>query len=485
MTQATKRCPSSGHSDPATSAAEACLAAQQALGPDLVIIAPVDQSFIDVNWSETCWAAPSCVVRPTSAQLLATVLRIIVQFQVLFAIRSGGHSPNPGWASIGEPGVLLDLSRLDTITVSDDASVVSVGPGQRWGGVVEALDSHNVTAVAGRLTSLGVGGLLLGGGFSFFSGEYGLAADNVRSVELVLGNGTVVEASAQENPDLFWALKGGGPNYGIVTRFDLFTIPIQKVYAEVVFYAPADTPTFLRALADWQLKAAASDPRATVIAVSTLGGTTAGFIYSQPVTARPDIFAAFSDIPVLAAALPPTNLSPLELMEVSAGQVGWTANRHDYRGVSTQIDGDLYVDMYNFWAERAADVYSKTGANQTFVIQPITVNLAKQSADKGGNALGMAPSSSMSWWTTLIDWENAADDDVVRSVSIATTEEWKKRSTVELLYMNDCSRDQDPLRSYGAENVAKLCEVSHKYDPGQVFQKLQHDGFLLRKLGVC
>lgn len=106
-------------------------------------------------------------MRPTSAQLLATVLRIIVQFQVLFAIRSGGHSPNPGWASIGEPGVLLDLSRLDTITVSDDASVVSVGPGQRWGGVVEALDSHNVTAVAGRLTSLGVGGLLLGGRLSF------------------------------------------------------------------------------------------------------------------------------------------------------------------------------------------------------------------------------------------------------------------------------------------------------------------------------
>ena len=70
-------------------------------------------------------------------------------------------------------------------------------------------------------------------------------------------------------------------------------------------------------------------------------------------------------------------------------------------------------------------------------------------------------------------------------MSIATTEEWKKRSTVRVLYMNDCSHDQDPLGSYGAENVAKLCEVSQKYDPGQVFQKLQHDGFLLRKLGVC
>lgn len=465
-------------------AEEACLAAQQALGPELVIIAPVDQAYIDVNWSETCWAAPSCVVRPTSAQILATVLRIIVQFQVLFAVRSGGHSPHPGFASIGEPGILLDLSRLDAITVSDDASVVSVGPGQRWGGVVEAVDPYNVTVVSGRLTSLGVGGLLLGGGFSFFSGEYGLAADNVRSMEIVLGNGTIAEASAEVNQDLFWALKGGGPNFGIVTRFDLVTIPIPKVYAEVVAYAPADIPTFLRAVAAWQLDGAISDPRATVVAVSTLAGATAGFIYSQPMATRPEAFAAFADIPVLATALPPTNLSALELMEASAGQVGWAAPRHDYRAVSTQIDGELYVDMYKFWAERAADVHSKTGANQSFVIQPITANLAAKSVDNGGNALGMSQ-SGISWWTSLIDWQNEADDELVRSVSIATTEEWKKRSTVEGLYMNDCSRDQDPLGSYGAENVAKLCAVSQKYDPDQVFQKLQHDGFLLRKLGVC
>jgi hypothetical protein len=168
------------------------------------------------------------------------------------------------------------------------------------------------------------------------------------------------------------------------------------VYAEVVAYAPSEIPTFLRALAAWQLDAAASDPHATVIALSTLGGATAGFIYSQPATTRPDAFAAFADIPVLATALPPTNLSHLELLEASGGQVGWTANRHDYRGVSTQIDGDLYVDMYNFWAERAADVYSKTGANQTFVIQPVTANLARKSVENGGNALGLSPSEGIS-----------------------------------------------------------------------------------------
>ncbi|KAH6844663.1 hypothetical protein B0I37DRAFT_166599 [Chaetomium sp. MPI-CAGE-AT-0009] len=484
MAQPIETFPSARSNGLATAAAEACLAAQEALGADLVVLAPVDRDIVDVNWSETCWAAPSCVVRPTSAQILSTVLRIIWQFQVMFAIRSGGHSPNPGWSSIGEPGILLDLSRLDAISISDDSSVVSLGPGQRWGNVVEALDPHNVTVVGGRLSSLGVGGLLLGGGFSYFSGEYGLAADNVRSAEVVLGNGTIVEASAKVNPDLFWALKGGGPNFGIVTRFDLVTIPIQTVFAEVVVYAPTETPAFLRALAAWQLSAEASDVRATVVALSSLSGTTAAFIYSQPVTTRPDAFTAFADIPVLATALPATNLSVLQLMEVGAAQTNEAVQRHDYRGVSTQVDGELYVDMFNFWAERAADVHSKTGANQTFVIQPITPNLAQKGLDKGGNPLALRP-SSMSWWTTLVDWEHAVDDDVVRSVSIATTEEWKKRSTVGLLYINDCSRDQDPLATYGSESVAKLCDVSQKYDPDQVFQKLQRDGFLLKKIGLC
>ncbi|KXX73295.1 Bifunctional solanapyrone synthase [Madurella mycetomatis] len=483
MAQLVEKSPLIQNTNPATAAVEACLAAQEALGTDSVSLAPINQTIIDVNWSEACWKAPSCVIQPSSAQILSVVLQIIWQFQVLFAVRSGGHSPNPGWASIGQPGILVDLSRLDAVSINADASVVSVGPGQRWRNVAAALDPYNVTVVGGRLPTLGVGGLVLGGGFSYFSGQYGLAADNVRNYEVVLGNGTIVEANSQVNPDLFWALKGGGPNFGIVTRFDLATIPVHTVYAEVLVYATVETPSVLRALAAWQLSAGASDVRATVVAISSLSGTTVGFVFSEPVARRPDAFAAFADIPVLETALPPANLSAIQLMEVAAALVNDARQRHDYRSVTTQIDGDLYVDMFNFWAERAASVYDKTGANQTFVLQPITPNLIQQGIDNGGNALGLRP-SNMSWWTTLVDWKDANDDDIVRGVSIATTEEWKKRSTMEFLYMNDCSRDQDPLTSYGAHNVAKLRAISKKYDPDQVFQRLQHDGFLLRKTNV-
>jgi hypothetical protein len=90
-------------------------------------------------------------------------------------------------------------------------------------------------------------------------------------------------------------------------------------------------------------------------------------------------------------------------------------------------------------------------------------------------------------WTTLIDWENEVDDDLVRSVSIDFTERWEKRGRdlgvyLPFVYMNDASRDQNPLASYGSENLARLVEVSQEYDSKRVFQTLQNDGFLLSKV---
>lgn len=180
---------------------------------------------------------------------------------------------------------------------------------------------------------------------------------------------------------------------GIVTRFDLATIPVHTVYVEVLAYAAAETPSVLRALAAWQLGAGASDVRATVMVISSLSATTVGFVFSQPVAKRPDAFAAFADIPVLETALPPTNLSALQLMEVGAVLANDARQRHDYRSIATQIDGDLYVDMFNFWEERAAAVHNKTGANQTFVLQPVTPNFIQRGIDNGGNALGLHPSN--------------------------------------------------------------------------------------------
>ena len=110
-------------------------------------------------------------------------MKIISFLRIPFAVRSGGHSPNPGWAGV-DSGILIDLSKLNSMSISKDTKTFSVGPGARWGQVYEFLDPYNVTAVGGRVAQVGVGGLLLGGGISFWTGEFGLAADKVASFEV-------------------------------------------------------------------------------------------------------------------------------------------------------------------------------------------------------------------------------------------------------------------------------------------------------------
>ena len=100
---------------------------------------------------------------PASKEDVSTIVKIVKFFKTKFAIRSGGHSPNPGWSSIDNQGVLIDLQRLKDITISEDKKVVSLGPGGRWGDVFEDLDPHGISVIGGRIPQVGVAGLILGG----------------------------------------------------------------------------------------------------------------------------------------------------------------------------------------------------------------------------------------------------------------------------------------------------------------------------------
>lgn len=113
--------------------------------------------------SGTCWAYPSCVIQPKNTTDVATSMQIINFYQAKFAVRSGGHSPNPGWSSIGSEGILLDLELLDSVTLSSDGTVASLGPGGRWANAMSILNAEGVSVQGGRLGDVGVGGLLLGG----------------------------------------------------------------------------------------------------------------------------------------------------------------------------------------------------------------------------------------------------------------------------------------------------------------------------------
>lgn len=174
---------------------------------------------------------PSCILRPTSTKDVSTALLILSTLNhdrpshppaCQFAIRGGGHTPWPGASNIKD-GVTIDLSGLNKIELAEDKKMIIIGGGQRWSNVYAMLDPLNLAIPGGRVTGVGVGGLATGGGISFFSPRYGFVCDNIESYELVGPYGKVVNISAENDAELFRALKGGGNNFGIVTAFRMKT----------------------------------------------------------------------------------------------------------------------------------------------------------------------------------------------------------------------------------------------------------------------
>ena len=433
--------------------------------------------------SSAVWQTPSCAILPNNARDVSKSLLIISFLETKFSIRSGGHSPNPGFSSIGQPGILIDMQRLNQITLSLDQNTTSLGPGARWGDVYATLDPFGLSVVGGRIPTVGVGGLLLGGGYFHFSARYGLATDNVQNIEIVLSNGTITNANLQQNADLFWALKGGGPNFGIVTRYDVYTIPVRNIWYSVNVYPNSQVPMVFDAMAEWQNNGA-SDTLGTVALIVGLETTEVGLLYAQP-TYNPSSFAPFYNLTNGTLAIPPTNGTLSALTTLLGASQSQLIERHDYRGASSKISAQLYKDVYATWQASASAVFNATGANQTFVIQPMPASLVQAGKARGGNAMGL-PDQNFQAWTTLIDWASNSDaqDAPVRETSIQTTHAWQTLSQqraldVPSLLLNDASRDQNPLASYGAANVEKLKGVAAKYDSAQVFQRLQSGGFLL------
>lgn len=172
-------------------------------------------------WSASCSALkPSCIIFPRTVAEVAAVFRVLSANNETFAVKSGGHSPNNYYASVNG-GPLISTQNLDHVLLDPATGIVDVGPGNRLDDVASKLQGTGWTFVGGRIGNTGVGGLILGGGLSYMSAQYGWSASSVIEFEVVLANGTIVTASATSHEDLFLALKGGGNNFGVVTNYKL------------------------------------------------------------------------------------------------------------------------------------------------------------------------------------------------------------------------------------------------------------------------
>lgn len=210
------------------------------------ILLPDNHEFaarIDSYWSNNAKLKPACILQPRSAADVAKAVSALKAAKQPFAVCAGRHTNWAGSNNIVD-GITLDLGLLSSIQFSPATGTVEIGPGATWASVYEELARRGRRVAGGRESTVGVGGLLLGGGISYDSARRGFACDNVLAYEVVLADGRIVRADAcSEHADLFRVLKGGSNNFGIVTRFTMLTLPGTQIWGGLHMLPCNPTPT--------------------------------------------------------------------------------------------------------------------------------------------------------------------------------------------------------------------------------------------------
>jgi FAD/FMN-containing dehydrogenase len=208
---------------------------------------------------------PAVIARPTTAADVAAAIGYARAQGLQLAVRSGGHSA----FSTNDGGMVIDLRDIRHVQVQP-TGLVRVGSGAVWGDVALELAPHGLVLSSGDTYSVGVGGLTLGGGIGWLVRQHGLTVDSLREAEVVLPDGTVVTASASAEPELFWALRGGGGNFGVVTRFTFQAHPLPAVIGGSIDVDPARLTDTLRRWRD-VMRQAPEQLNSTVIAMPAFG----------------------------------------------------------------------------------------------------------------------------------------------------------------------------------------------------------------------
>ncbi|KAF9078750.1 FAD dependent oxidoreductase [Rhodocollybia butyracea] len=222
------------------------------------------------HWASSSSAGATCSVEPGSAEDVGIILQILGNTSTPFAVKGGGHASNPGFSST--MGIQIAMYRFSNVIYDSTSNTATIGTGLIWDDVYTALAPFNVNVLGGRVTGVGVAGFTLGGGYSWKSNQYGLTVDTVTAFELVKPNGTVSNVTLESDPDLFFALKGGLNNFGIVTQFTLETFPQTEVWGGLITYLGTEIPQVINAT--YTFASSVTDPKAAII-------TTANFLLGE------------------------------------------------------------------------------------------------------------------------------------------------------------------------------------------------------------
>ncbi|QRW20987.1 FAD-binding domain protein [Rhizoctonia solani] len=470
------------------------------------------------HWSSTARLSPACVFVPESSSEVATAVKIFVDNDYQFAIRGGGHAPNPGWAST-RSGVLISLSELSNIEISDDSSTgprksrersgtrycrrafrIRRIPTRRlpkpehsrallgfWGPRREETAEHNITVAGGQVSKVGVSGFLLGGGLSFLMHSQGFSANTVLSYEIVLASGEIAIVTSQSNKDLFKALKGGTSNFGVVTSFTLEAYPINHVYAGFLFYDPGQYDRLFSLLEIYDRKGVEADPKThmvpTFICNPSKNIDMARFytFHSDPITTPPPVFKPFFDVPTVQRTVQVKTVKEANDDIIEGFDDGL---RYDMQTYSIQADAGLFKQLHEIWHSTTIGLNSTLpGWSSIMLYQPVSNNMIRTSEKKGGNILGLKPANDpliiVSYMFTWLRQEHDREvyTEIKRLLSVSRDIAESQNRLERYIYPNYAGSEQKPIESYGPVQVNFLRKVKAEYDPDGIFENLCRGGF--------
>ncbi|KAL4881829.1 hypothetical protein BJY04DRAFT_217898 [Aspergillus karnatakaensis] len=454
----------------------------------------------ETYWAQNSRLRPFCFFLPHNTEEVAAGL-VALLYNVgnytkgagnwHIAVRSAGH--NMGHSNNIEYGVTIDLFYLRDTSYDPATNLAMIGPGNRWQDVYPILFKHGVLVAGGRDGSVGVGGYLIGGGSSYHQAEYGFGCDTVKNFEVVLVNGTIVNANETHHRGLWQALRGGGSNFGIVTRFDMEAIPNKKLaYGQRFIFANASRQ-FVDATVDFVNNQEVYKDTALIATVAHVAGEdliTTTEVNTNTILSSP-AFAQFRTLPQKA----PFIEFPVELKVIAPlGQLppgSWA-----FINTITFLNNR---DMLNFAIEAhrkaTEDLEVEIGVGgfvSTLIFQPVPAYFANLSEQRGGNMFSdLFRLGNGVICTTELMVQYVGDNELkykIASRRFHQLEAALMNYALEIgayhpyIDLNYGDSVQDPLGSYPVENVRHIRRISNLYDPQRKFQDRVFPGFKIDRV---
>jgi FAD/FMN-containing dehydrogenase len=425
---------------------------------DVEALRPGDDGYDEAAHVFFATGAPALVARPRDPDEVARALAHAARHGLSVAVRSGGHSPVGH--STNDDGMVIDLVHLDDVEVRDaERRIVRVGGGATWGTVATALEPRGWALTAGDSDNVGVGGLTLGGGVGWMVRRHGLAIDNLVAARMVTADGRLVTASADEHPDLFWALRGGGGNFGVVVDLDFVAQEVSTVHYGTITYPLTDRRDLVTRWRD-AMRAAPDELSSTLVLAPAFPGAAAAAMVLVCYAGGPGSTAAEAD----AAIEPLLELGTITAASIEERRYADILEHAQHPPGIRMVSRNTLVRELD---ERVIDAVGRLHA------APVPTAVALRSL---GGAFGRVPADATAFahrdaetMVVCAVFLPATTSDADVEAALAPWREVAGLGSGTYVNFQGSATAEDVAAAYPPETYARLAEVKRVYDPDNVF----------------